>query len=108
MGTSTSSSSSRSAFFFFKQKTAYEIATGRDGEVVDHVVAAAQRRDLARGEVGLHDLRGRAAALLLFHQVRERAVTQEMRRALLDLRRLSKGALARAVLRHEPDVVVAL
>src|SRR5213594_1946936 len=87
---------------------AQEITARRRGEVVDHEVAAGDGRDLARRQVRLHDLRRRAAAFLLFHEVRERAVAQEVGRAFLDLWGLGEGALVRAVLRHEPDVVVAL
>src|SRR3989440_119450 len=84
-----------------------EVARGRDREVRDHEVHARERGRLSGGEVDLHDLRDGAAALLLLHQIGERAVTQEVGRGLLALLTPGEGTLVRAVFRHQPDMVVA-
>src|SRR5205814_3032566 len=85
-----------------------EITGRRHREVRDHEVRPRERGHLPAGEVGLHDLRDRTAAFLLVHQIGERPVTQEAGRGLLALRAPREGTLARAVFRHQPDMVGAV
>src|SRR5256885_10596777 len=72
--------------FLHRDHETQQVAHPRDREVRDQQIGRRERRDLPGREVRPHDLRGGAPALLLLHQIDERAVAQEMGRALLGLR----------------------